>query len=123
MPSNLNEAAAADAPADKRRGVIYSISPSPLHAPTIWIGTDDGLIQLTKDDGKTWQNVTPPAMTSWSKVVMIEASHFNVNEAYAAVERHQLSDYEPHIYRTRRLRQDMDRDNKRTARPACTCKL
>ena len=99
-PSNLNEAAAADAPADKRRGVIYSIAPSPLRASTIWIGTDDGLIHLTKDDGKTWENVTPPALTSWSKVVMIEASHFNVNEAYAAVERHQLADYEPHIYRT-----------------------
>ncbi|HEU5130547.1 MAG TPA: hypothetical protein VFT26_00545, partial [Pyrinomonadaceae bacterium] len=101
VPSNLNEAAAADAPANKRRGVIYTIAPSPLSAPTIWIGTDDGLIHLTKDDGKTWQNVTPPAMTSWSKVVMIEASHFDVNEAYAAVERHQLADYEPHIYRTR----------------------
>jgi len=100
VPPNLNEAAAADAPADKRRGVIYTIAPSPLHASTIWIGTDDGLIQLTNDDGKTWQNVTPPTMTSWSKVVMIEASHFNVNEAYAAVERHQLADYEPHIYRT-----------------------
>jgi len=100
VPSNLNEAAAADAPADKRRGVIYTIAPSPLRAPTIWIGTDDGLIHLTKDDGKTWQNVTPPALTSWSKVVMIEASHFDVNEAYAAVERHQLGDYEPHIYRS-----------------------
>jgi len=100
VPSNLNEAAAADAPADKRRGVIYTIAPSPLRASLIWIGTDDGLIQLTKDDGKTWQNVTPPAITSWSKVVMIEASHFNVDEAYAAVERHQLGDYEPHIYRT-----------------------
>jgi len=100
VPSNLNEAAAADAPADKRRGVIYAIAPSPLRAATIWIGTDDGLIQLTKDGGKTWQNVTPPAITSWSKVVMIEASHFDVNEAYAAVERHQLADYEPHIYRT-----------------------
>jgi photosystem II stability/assembly factor-like uncharacterized protein len=100
VPSNLNEAAAADAPADKRRGVIYTIAPSPLRAATIWIGTDDGLVQLTKDDGKTWQNVTPPTLTSWSKVVMIEASHFDVNEAYAAVERHQLADYEPHIYRT-----------------------
>jgi photosystem II stability/assembly factor-like uncharacterized protein len=100
VPANLNEAAAADAPADKRRGVIYTIAPSPLRASTIWIGTDDGLIHLTKDDGKTWENVTPPALTSWSKVVMIEASHFNVNEAYAAVERHQLADYEPHIYRT-----------------------
>jgi photosystem II stability/assembly factor-like uncharacterized protein len=100
VPANLNEAAAADAPADKRRGVVYAIAPSPLRAATIWIGTDDGLVQLTKDDGKTWQNVTPPALTSWSKVVMIEASHFDVNEAYAAVERHQLADYEPHIYRT-----------------------
>jgi len=100
VPSNLHEAAAADAPPDKRRGVIYTIAPSPLRAATIWIGTDDGLIHLTKDDGKTWQDVTPPAITSWSKVVMIEASHFDVNEAYAAVERHQLSDYEPHIYRT-----------------------
>jgi photosystem II stability/assembly factor-like uncharacterized protein len=100
VPANLNEAAAADAPADKRRGVIYTIAPSPLRASTIWIGTDDGLIHLTKDDGKTWENVTPTGLTSWSKVVMIEASHFNVNEAYVAVERHQLADYEPHIYRT-----------------------
>jgi photosystem II stability/assembly factor-like uncharacterized protein len=100
VPANLNEAAAADAPADKRRGVVYTIAPSPQRASLIWIGTDDGLIQLTNDDGKTWQNVTPPAMTSWSKVVMIEASHFNVNEAFAAVERHQLGDYEPHIYHT-----------------------
>src|SRR6266850_145737 len=101
VPANLNEAAAADAPSDKRRGVIYTIAPSPLRASMIWIGTDDGLIHLTNDDGKTWQNVTPPGLTSWSKVTMIEASHFDVNEAYAAVERHQLQDYEPHIYRTR----------------------
>lgn len=101
LPANLNEAAAADAPADKRRGVIYTIAPSPLRASMIWIGTDDGLIHVTNDDGKNWQNVTPPALTSWSKVTMIEASHFDVNEAYAAVERHQLQDYEPHIFRTR----------------------
>jgi len=100
-PENLNEAAAADAPTDKRRGVIYTIAPSPLRAQRIWIGTDDGLIHLTNDDGKTWQNVTPAGLTSWSKVAMLEASHFEVNEAYAAVERHQLQDYEPHIYRTR----------------------
>lgn len=101
VPENLNEAAAADAPTDKRRGVIYTIAPSPLRAQRIWIGTDDGLVHLTNDDGKTWQNVTPPRLTSWSKVTMLEASHFDVNEAYAAVERHQLQDYEPHIYRTR----------------------
>ncbi|HEX7723212.1 MAG TPA: hypothetical protein VF397_13700, partial [Pyrinomonadaceae bacterium] len=101
VPPNLNEAAAADAPTEKRRGVIYTIAPSPLRAPMIWIGTDDGLIQLTNDDGRNWQNVTPPTLTSWSKVTMIDASHFDVKEAYASVERHQLNDYDPHIFRTR----------------------
>jgi len=104
-PSNLNEAATGDVPttatAAKRLGVIYTIAPSPLRAPMIWIGTDDGYFQLTNNDGKTWTNVTPPQVTAWSKVVMMEASHFDVNEAYAAVERHQLEDYEPYIYRTR----------------------
>jgi photosystem II stability/assembly factor-like uncharacterized protein len=101
VPSNLDEAAAADAPQGKRRGVIYTIAPSPVSASLIWVGTDDGLIQITTDDGKTWQNVTPTGLTPWSKVTMIDASHFNVDEAYAAVERHQLEDYEPYIFRTR----------------------
>jgi photosystem II stability/assembly factor-like uncharacterized protein len=103
VPHNLDAAAAADAPpgGSTRRGVIYTIAPSPVRAPLIWIGTDDGNIQVTPDDGRTWRNVTPPALTSWSKVTMIDASHFEPDEAYAAVERHQLEDYEPYIYRTR----------------------
>ncbi len=101
VPANLDEATAADAPEGKRRGVIYTIAPSPLRAATLWVGTDDGLIHLTKDDGKTWQNVTSPELTAWSKVVMMEASHFDVNEAYAAIDRHRLTDNEPYIYRTR----------------------
>jgi photosystem II stability/assembly factor-like uncharacterized protein len=101
VPPNLDEAAAADAPQGKRRGVIYTIAPSPMRAPLVWIGTDDGYIQVTPDDGRSWENVTPPALTSWSKVTMIEASHSNASAAYAAVERHQLEDYEPYIYRTR----------------------
>src|SRR4051812_47957489 len=100
VPPSLNAEAAADAPTDKRRRVVYTIAPSPLKASTIWIGTDDGLIKSTNDDGKTWTDVTP-AITAWSKVVMIEASHFEINKAFAAVERHQLNDYDPHIYRTR----------------------
>ena len=100
-PANLDEATAADAPQTKRRGVIYTIAPSPLQSSMIWAGTDDGYIQLTKDGGKTWENVTPPELTPWSKVVMMEASHFDVNEAYAAVDRHRLEDNEPYIYRTR----------------------
>jgi photosystem II stability/assembly factor-like uncharacterized protein len=101
VPPNLDAATAADAPKETRRGVIYTIAPSPLRASTIWVGTDDGLIQRTDDDGKNWQNVTPPALTPWSKVVMMDASHFDVNEAYAAVDRHRLEDYEPYVYRTR----------------------
>ncbi len=99
-PRTLDAAAAADVGNDKR-GVIYTIAPSPLLVPMIWIGTDDGLIQLSMNDGKTWTNVTPPAMTAWSKVTMMEASHFDFNTAYASVDRHQLQDFEPYIYRTR----------------------
>ena len=100
-PPNLDEATAKDAPEDTRRGVIYTIAPSPLRASTVWIGTDDGLIHVTNDDGKTWANVTPPELTPWSKVVMMDASHFDVNEAFAAIDRHRLDDNEPYIYRTR----------------------
>jgi photosystem II stability/assembly factor-like uncharacterized protein len=101
VPPNLDQAAAANSPPGKRRGVIYTIAPSPLLAPTVWVGTDDGLINLTRDGGKSWKNVTPPELTSWSKVVMIQASHFDVDTAYAAIDRHRLADNEPYIYRTR----------------------
>jgi hypothetical protein len=81
--------------------VIYTISPSAVRSTLLWIGTDDGYIHVTPDDGKTWTNVTPRDLTSWSKVAMIEASHFDANEAYAAVDRHRLEDNEPYIYRTK----------------------
>lgn len=103
VPKNLDEATTADAPLSKRRGVIYTIAPSPIpaNADLIWIGTDDGYIQKTLDGGKSWQNVTPPELTPWSKIVMMQASHFDTNEAYAAVDRHRLEDNDPYIYRTR----------------------
>jgi photosystem II stability/assembly factor-like uncharacterized protein len=100
IPKNLDKAAAGDVGND-RRGVVYTISPSPLLVPMIWVGTDDGLIQVTTDDGKTWTDVTPNAMTSWSRVTMVEASHFDFKTAYASVDRHQLQDFDPYIYRTR----------------------
>jgi hypothetical protein len=100
VPRTLDAAAAADVGNDKR-GVIYTIAPSPLLVPMVWIGTDDGLIQLTMNDGKSWTDVTPKAMTPWSRVTMIEASHFDFNVAYASVDRHQLQDFTPYIYRTR----------------------
>jgi photosystem II stability/assembly factor-like uncharacterized protein len=102
VPQNLDPVTALDYDQQRgNRGVIYTIAPSPLRAPLIWIGTDDGLIKVTPDEGKSWQDVTPRELTSWSKVVMMEASHFDANEAYAAIDRHRLEDYEPYIYRTR----------------------
>ncbi len=101
IPPTLDATAAAAVDRNGKRGVIYTISPSPLRAPLVWIGTDDGYIQQTPDDGKTWRNVTPAAITPWSRVTMVEASHFEPGTAYASVDRHQLQDFEPHIYRTR----------------------
>jgi photosystem II stability/assembly factor-like uncharacterized protein len=100
VPSNLDAATAADAPKGKRRGVIYTVSPSSVKAGEIWAGTDDGQIQLTQDEGKNWENVTPPELTPWSKVTHIEASHSDAGTAYAAVDRHRLDDYQPYLYRT-----------------------
>jgi photosystem II stability/assembly factor-like uncharacterized protein len=83
-----------------RRGVIYAVAPSPKDVNVIWAGTDDGLIHVTKDGGKTWKNVTPTAIDSWSKISQIDASHTDVNTAYVAVNRIRLDDQKPHIYHT-----------------------
>ncbi len=83
-----------------RRGVIYTVAPSFKDINTIWAGTDDGLIQVTHDGGKTWTNVTPPGVGSWSKISLMDAGHFDVNTAYAAVNRIRCDDLRPYIYRT-----------------------
>jgi photosystem II stability/assembly factor-like uncharacterized protein len=83
-----------------RRGVIYTVAPSYKDANMIWAGTDDGLIHVTRDGGKNWSNVTPPGITSWSKISIIDAGRFEANTAYAAVNRIRLDDQRPHIYRT-----------------------
>lgn len=102
VPATLDAVTAKDIdePMTDRFGVVYTIGPSPLSAKTVWVGTDDGLIYVTRDDSAHWNNVTPPAMTAWSKVSQIEASHFDVNTAYASVDRHRLADDQPYIYRT-----------------------
>ena len=93
------------------RGVVYTIAPSPLSAGQIWAGTDTGLIQLTRDGGKTWNNVTPSGLSDWSKISIIEASHFDAGTAYAAVDRHRLNDIGPYIYRTRDFGKNWTRIN------------
>jgi photosystem II stability/assembly factor-like uncharacterized protein len=100
-PKNLGVFAAADPEKGKHRGVIYAVAPSFKEANTIWAGTDDGLIHITRDGGKTWQNVTPPQLVPWSKVSIIEASHFDAGTAYAAINSFRLDDLRAHIYRTR----------------------
>ncbi|MFN8355897.1 MAG: glycoside hydrolase [Spirosomataceae bacterium] len=83
-----------------RRGVIYSIAPSPKDINTIWAGTDDGLIHVTRDGGKTWKNCTPPQLTPWSKVSQLDASPYDANTVYAAINRIRLDDMKPHILKT-----------------------
>src|SRR5882762_5910231 len=82
-------------------GTILTIAPSEVKEGVIWVGTDDGNIQLTKDAGKSWQNVTPPNVSEWSTVSIVEASHFDAGTAYAAVNRNNHDDLHPHIFRTR----------------------
>lgn len=87
----------------KNRGVIYTVAPSFKNVNTIWTGSDDGAIKLTRDGGKTWTDVTPAALSPWSKVSLMEASHFDDQSAYAAINRFKLDDLHPHIYRTHDL--------------------
>src|SRR5271163_1380544 len=100
-PANLGAFTAYDPENGMHRGVIYAVAPSFKEANTIWAGTDDGLIHITRDGGKSWQNVTPPELKPWSKVSIIEASHFDAGTAYAAINSFRLDDLRAHIYRTR----------------------
>ncbi len=86
--------------AEKQRGVIYALAPSFKSVDTLWAGTDDGLIWLTRDGGKKWSEITPKELTPWSKVTQISASHFDDDSAYASVSRFRIDDQRPYVYRT-----------------------
>jgi len=79
---------------------IFAVAESPLTKGLIWVGTDDGLIQITRDEGKNWTNVTPKDMPEWSRVSQIDASPLDAGTAYVAVDRHQNDDLKPYIYKT-----------------------
>jgi photosystem II stability/assembly factor-like uncharacterized protein len=84
----------------KQRGVIYALAVSPVERGRMWAGTDDGLIWLTTDGGAHWNNITPPPLSAWQKVSVLEASHTDPQTAYAAVNTLRLDDLRPYIYRT-----------------------
>lgn len=83
-----------------KRGLVYAIAPSPLQASTVWAGTDDGFVHLTRNGGLTWMNVTPPGVGAWAHISAIDASHADAATAYVAVDRHRLDDDRPYLYVT-----------------------
>lgn len=100
IPSSVGVYAQDNMKAMPRRGVVYSLAPSYKNVNTIWAGTDDGLIHITNDGGKNWKNITPPEITSWSKISQIDASRFDNLTAYVAVNRIRCDDETPYIYKT-----------------------
>jgi photosystem II stability/assembly factor-like uncharacterized protein len=82
-------------------GTLATVAPSYVDADVLWTGSDTGVLSLTRDGGKTWSAVTPPGLRPWSKISLIEPSHFDAGVAYAAIERHRLNDRNPYLYRTR----------------------
>lgn len=101
VPANLGAFAPLDPQRGRHRGVIYTVAPSPLDVDLIWAGTDDGLIHVTRDGGRSWSNVTPPGLVPWAKVSLMDASPFERDGAYAAVNTFRLDDLRPHVWRTR----------------------
>ncbi len=79
---------------------VFAAAESPITKGLIWVGTDDGLVHITRDGGKSWTNVTPKDFPEWSRVSQIDASLHDDGTAYLAVDRHQLDDLRPYVYKT-----------------------
>jgi photosystem II stability/assembly factor-like uncharacterized protein len=79
---------------------IFTIAESPVQKDLMWVGSDDGLIHVTKDGGQNWTNVTPKEAPEWGRVDLIEASPHAPGVAYAAIDCHLLDDFRPYVYRT-----------------------
>jgi photosystem II stability/assembly factor-like uncharacterized protein len=100
VPPSVGAMAAQDPRAAKQRGAIYSLAPSFRTVGTLWAGTDDGFVWITRDEGGTWTNITPPGLAPWSKVTQISASPFDDDTAYVSVSRMRVDDLRPLVFRT-----------------------
>ncbi len=100
VPPTIGKYRPADSAKATQRGVVYTIAPSYVDINRIWAGTDDGLIHTTADGGLHWTDVTPPQLTPFSKVSVIDAGRFDPLTAFAAINTLRLDDMKPHIYRT-----------------------
>lgn len=98
VPASVGKYASQVTPSPQ--GSITALSPSPRDVDVLWAGTDDGNIQKTTDGGKTWTNVTPPAIKAWTRIFNIDAGHFDTQTAYAAANTFRLDDLNPHFFRT-----------------------
>ena len=98
VPANAGKYAPDVEPSPQ--GAITALSPSPRKLSILWVGTDDGAIQVTMDGGAHWKNVTPPAIKPWTRIFNIEAGHFDDLTAYAAANTMRLDDMNPHFFRT-----------------------
>lgn len=101
VPPSVGKYADGDAAKPTQRGVIYALAPSPIDAGLIWAGTDDGLLHVTHDGGRTWKDVTPGILQPWAKVAGIAASRFDRHTAWAAINSMRLDDARPLVVRTR----------------------
>src|SRR2546427_786595 len=79
---------------------LFSIAPSARDANVIWTGSDDGYLQVTRDGGTTWKNVTPKDLPDFARISLVEASPFRAGTAYVAANRYQQDDFKPYVYRT-----------------------
>lgn len=79
---------------------IFAVAESPLQRGLIWVGSDDGLVHVTRDDGKTWSDVTPKGLPAWSRIDLIEPSPHEAGTAYMAADRSRLDDFHPFLFKT-----------------------
>lgn len=100
VPSSVGDFTSEEMKTMPQRAIVYALGPSPLNKELIWAGTDDGLVHITTDGGQTWNNVTPPTVTSWDKISQIDAGHFNEGTAYIAVNAIRKDDMRPLVYKT-----------------------